>query len=456
MTEHRTAAIEYARAHQDEFLASLKELVAIPSISTDPDRAGDIRRAAEWVAARLRSLGMDNVQIFPTPLHPVVYGEWLKAKNAPTILVYGHYDVQPVDPIDLWRHDPFGVIMEGENLIGRGASDMKGQVMASLDAIEAIVRTGEFPVNVKFLFEGEEEIGSPSLEAFIRDHTDLLACDVCLNADGGFVAKDYPTITYGLRGLSYFELRVYGPKSDLHSGQFGGVIHNPAIVLAELIAGMHDKKGRIALPGFYDKVRKLSKAERAEFARLPRKDKDLLNETGAPALYGEAGFTNNERLGARPTLDVNGLYSGFTGKGSKTVLPAYAMAKISCRLVPDQDPNQVEKQMRAYLKANAPKTVKWELIKFAGSKASISELDTPWVSALDRALNQVWSRKTVFKREGGSVPIVIMFQKLLGIDSVLTGFGLPDDNLHAPNEKFHIPTWYKGIETFVHFFFNLK
>jgi len=305
------------------------------------------------------------------------------------------------------------------------------------------------------MLEGEEEIGSPNLPKFITEHKELLKCDFTLNADSGIAAKDTPSITYGLRGLAYFELRVYGPKGDLHSGMYGGAVHNPAIVLAELIAGMHDTDGRIALPGFYDSVRSLSEQERAEIARIPMGDEVVMEITGVPVTYGEAGFTTAERIGARPTLDVNGMISGFTGVGQKTVLPATAMAKISTRLVPDQNPEEVYEQLRRYLEQHAPNTVRWELEKMVGGAPSISDLNNPGVLAFGKALETVWGRKPLLKREGGSVPVVGQMQRLLGVESVLAGFGLPDDNLHAPNEKQHLPTWYRGIEAFVHFFFNL-
>jgi len=332
---------------------------------------------------------------------------------------------------------------------------MKGQVMASLAAIEAILKTNRLPVNVKFIIEGEEEIGSPSLGQFIRSHKDLLASDFALNPDSGILSADVPTITYALRGLAYFELRLTGPDHDLHSGIFGGVVHNPAQVLSELIAGMHDAEGRITLPGFYDKVRPLDAEERADLARLPVTEAVLKSQTGAKELWGEAGYTLVERLGARPTLEVNGLLSGFTGEGSKTVLPAQAMAKISCRLVPDQDPEEVHQQMLRYLEENAPKTVQYQLIKMAGGPASISDRHSPGVEAMSRAMEQVWGMRPIFRREGGSVPVVAQFQQLLGIESVNAGFGLPDDNFHSPNEKLHLPTWYRGIDTLIHFLYNL-
>lgn len=448
-------AIDYVRANQEKFLNELKEFSAIPSISTLDENKPDMQRAAEWVAKQLESLGMNNIQIMPTGGHPVVYGEWMGAgKNAPTIMIYGHYDVQPVDPIELWTSDPFNAVVRGDYLFGRGTSDMKGQVVASLKAVEAIVRTGEAKVNLKWLIEGEEEIGSMNLGEFIKNNKELLACDFCLNPDAGLIAPDKPTITTGLRGLAYFELKVYGPSKDLHSGIFGGTVHNPAQALIELVAGMHDKNGKITLPGFYDKVRKLSKKEREDFKRLPTTSKELIAMTGVPALWGEPQFIPAERIGARPTLEVNGLLSGFTGQGAKTVLPAHAMAKISCRLVPDQTPEQTEKQLRAYLKKNAPKTIKWELTLINGAGAALTATDSSGVRALAKAFETVWGKKPYFKREGGSIGSVVMLQKYVGADSLLTGFGLPNDNQHSPDERMHLPTWYKGIEAFTHFFNN--
>ena len=455
MSEQRQAALTYAREHQTEFLSNLKELVAIPSISTSPEHASEMQRAAEWLAARLKSLGIQKVAVMPTAGHPVVYGEWLGAPGKPVVLVYGHYDVQPVDPLELWQTGPFEPTEKGEHLYARGASDMKGQVLAVLSALQALVQTGGLPVNLKFLLEGEEEIGSPSLEAWISANKELLKSDFCLNTDAGMLGKDAPAITYGLRGLAYFELRVYGPSHDLHSGGAGGIVHNPAQALAELIAAMHDATGAVTLPGFYERVRTLSAAEHADFARLPHSEAEYLALLGVPALWGEPGFTPAERLGARPTLEINGMLSGFTGKGQKTVLPAWAMAKISCRLVPDQDPEEVYEQLKQFLAEKAPQTIRWELEKFSGAPASISNLDQPGVKALEAAFETVWGQRPYFKREGGSIPVVGQMQTILGIESVLTGFGLPDDNLHAPNERLHLPTWRRGIEALIHFFFNL-
>ncbi len=456
MADQRDGISQYLRKNKEKNLGALKEILMIPSVSTDPAHAADMRHAAEWMALQLRNLGMAKVQIFPTRRHPIVYGEWLGAKGAPTVLVYGHYDVQPADPLDLWKTAPFEPTVRGENLFARGASDMKGQAVAAFKAVEALLRNGGMPVNVKWLLEGEEEIGSPNLPGFIMDHKSLLACDFALNPDSGMIGKEYPTITYALRGLAYFELKVFGPAHDLHSGLYGGVVHNPANALAELIAGMHDKKGRVTLPGFYDSVRRLTKAEREELARLPTDDAHYLEQTGAPALYGEEGYTGNERTGARPTLDVNGMLSGFTGPGGKTVIPAWAMAKISMRLVPDQDPDEVHKQLVAYLKENAHDDIRWELTVMTGGRASISDRNNAAVKAMAAALETVWGSRPYFKREGGSIPVVLEMQQLLGIESVVTGFGLPDDNVHAPNEKLNLPTWYKGIEAYAHFFLNLK
>ncbi len=446
------AAINYAREHEQTFLEDLKALLRIPSISALPEWKSDIQRAAEWIAAQLQGLGFNAVQVMPTKGHPVVYGEWLKAgPDAPTILFYGHYDVQPADPLELWETDPFDPQVRGDNIFARGASDMKGQVVAHLKAIESLIRTTGLPVNVKYMIEGEEEIGSPSLEAFIEAHRDLLTCDLCLNGDSGILAPDVPSIVYALRGLAYFEIHVQGPASDLHSGTFGGVVENPAQALCRLIAGMKDERGRITLPGFYDDVRPLSEEERADLAKLPQTDAWWQEQTGAPALFGEEGYTATERATARPTLDVNGLLSGFIGEGTKTVLPAKAMAKISMRLVPDQHPDRVYEGLRAYLEANAPPTITWELEYIASCLPAIVERDSKAIRVASQALEAVWGKPPLFTRMGGSVPVVGMIKEKLGVDSLMLGFGLPDDNLHAPNEKFHLPNFFRGIETYIRF-----
>jgi len=450
------AALNYAREHREASLEDLKALLRIPSISTLSEHRSDVQRAAEWIAERLKALGFEAVDVMPTKGHPVVYGEWMNAgADAPTILFYGHYDVQPADPLDLWESDPFDPQVRGDDIFARGASDMKGQIVAHLRAVEALIRTSGLPINLKYMIEGEEEIGSPNLGDFIAEHKDLLACDLCLNGDSGILAPDMPSIVYALRGLAYFEIHVQGPASDLHSGVFGGAVDNPAQVLCELIAGMRDENGRITLPGFYDDVRPLSEEERAELARLPQSDEWWLKQTGAPALFGEGGYTALERATARPTLDVNGILSGFTGEGAKTVLPAKAMAKISMRLVPDQRPERVHKALRAYLETHAPPTVTWELKYITGCLPAIVERDSEAVQAASRALAAVWGKPPLFTRQGGSVPVVGIIKELLDVDSLMLGFGLPDDNLHAPNEKFHLPNFFRGIETYIRFMCEL-
>ena len=450
-------ALAYAKTNHQRFLDELIQLVRIPSISTDPENKEAMQQAAIYIAHQLTGLGFLKVQTFPTGLHPIVYGERMDGgKDAPTILIYGHYDVQPTDPIDLWVSDPFSPQVRDGFLYGRGASDMKGQVIASLKAIEAVLSQGKLPVNVKYLVEGEEEIGSPNLTSFLKEHAELLKCDIALNPDSGMISPEDPTIVYSLRGLAYFEIRIYGPDHDLHSGVFGGVVHNPAQALCELIAGMHDSQNRITLPGFYDHVNPISDEERVQLARLPMNDQYYLDQTGAPAVWGEAGYSATERIGARPTLEVHGLYSGFTGKGSKTVIPSWAMAKISTRLVPNQDPDDVRKGMMAYMQQHAPDTIRWEVIPMQGGFASLSDVKVPTAIALADALESVWGKPPLYKREGGSVPVVADMQKYLGVDSVITGFGLPDDNIHAPNERLHLRTWELGIQALIRFFFNLS
>jgi acetylornithine deacetylase/succinyl-diaminopimelate desuccinylase-like protein len=451
-----TAAIELARSQSERNLAELKEFVTIPSISTLSEHQADMQRAAEWVAHQLRSMGMDNVEILPTAGHPVVYADWLHAAGLPTVLIYGHYDVQPTDPQGEWLSPPFEPTVRGDNLYARGASDMKGQVHAFLKALEAMLKNGRLPTNVKVMVEGEEEIGSPSLRPFVRQNAGKLKCDVVLNADSGILRPDQPSMVYGLRGLAYFELWIYGPDHDLHSGMFGGSVHNPAQVLCELIAGMHDAAGRVTLPGFYDKVRSLAEDERADLARGAHSDEDWRKIAGVPALYGEQGFSTTERLGARPTLEVNGLLSGFTGEGQKTVLPARAMAKISTRLVPNQDDLAVEGQLREYLARHAPATVRWELKFLSSSPGVLVERDTPAARAAVAALAATFGAEPIFRLEGGSVPVVSLVQTELHVDSILMGFGLPDDNLHAPNEKLHLPNYYHGIEAYIRFFHNMS
>lgn len=451
----KTAVLSYVKNNYDKFQSSLEDFVSIPSVSTDPNHENDIRKAANWLINYFQKIGFTETEIIETDGHPLVYASYkTDLEGAPTVLIYGHYDVQPADPLELWHSDPFVPTKVGDRLTARGASDMKGQIIASIAAVEAILQNSDVPVNIKFIIEGEEEIGSPNLPAALKKHANLFQSDVILNPDAGMISPDSPTIVYGLRGLAYFELTIKGPDHDLHSGLFGGIVHNPAIVLSELIAGMHDKQGKITLPGFYDDVIPLSDQERKDLARLPITDSELLSQTGTKVLWGEAGYTPVERIGARPTLDVNGMYSGFTGKGSKTIIPSWAMAKISMRLVPKQTAEEVRRQLTNYIESNIPEGLEWDLKQFAGGPASMANLSHPGVQALALALESVWGKKPLYKREGGSIPVVADMQQVIGSESVLTGFGLPSDNIHSPNESLHIPTWQKGILAIVHFLYN--
>jgi acetylornithine deacetylase/succinyl-diaminopimelate desuccinylase-like protein len=444
------SALKYARANQQSFLDDFKSLLRVPSISTLPEHKEDIKAAATWIAERLRSMNFEAVEIIPTAKHPVVYGEHLKAgPDAPTLLFYAHYDVQPTDPLDKWDSDPFEPTIRNDDLYARGASDMKGQLVAHLKALESMVKTTGLPINLKYMVEGEEEIGSPNLGKFIDDHRQRLQCDLCLNSDSGILAPDTPAITFSLRGLAYFELRLQGAENDLHSGQFGGVVDNPGNVLCDLIAGMRRKDGHILLPGFYDDVREMTEEDRKAATELP--EEWWLEQSSARKLFGEPAYSPAERATARPTLDVNGLLCGFTGEGSKTVLPAKAMAKISMRLVPDQHPSKIKDLLEAYLRDRMPETMDWELKDLASSPPAIVERDSDAVRAASRALHAVWGEDPVFLRQGGTVPVVGLIQEKLGVDSLMLGFGLPDDNLHAPNEKQHLPNFYRGIETYVRF-----
>lgn len=450
-------ALEYATAHHENDVADLIEFLRIPSISTLPEHRPDMQRAAEWLAERLRGLGLEQVAIYPTAGQPVVYGEWLQAgPEAPTVLVYGHYDVQPVDPPDLWKTPPFEPTIVGDNLYARGAADDKGQLFIHLAAARALMQsTGRLPVNVKYLFEGEEEIGSAHLEEFVREHADLLTADVAAISDSHILDPDQPAIVYGLRGLAYIEVHVSGPARDLHSGTYGGAVHNPIQALCELIASLHDDQGHITVPGFYDRVRPLEPDERAELARTPFSLERWLEETGVPEPYGEPEYTIVERTSARPTLEINGIWGGFTGPGAKTVIPAEAHAKISMRLVPDQDPREVADLVAAHLKAIAPPTVRVEVTELVHGDAAMVPRDIPAMQSARAAYRAAFGADPVFMRAGGSIPVVATLQKVLGIPTVMLGFGLPDDNLHSPNEKFSLQNFRRGVQTVIHFLTEL-
>ena len=448
-------ALSYLEDHRSDFLSEWKELVSIPSVSTDPAHAPDVERAAAWLEVKLREYGAAESRIIPTAGHPLVWAEFpADDPKAPSVLIYGHYDVQPVDPIDLWSTDPFEPTERDGRLYARGASDMKAQVMATLLAVRSAAAAGPLPVTVRVMLEGEEEIGSPSLGEAIRANKALFTADVCLNPDTGMLSTEIPSIRYGLRGLAYFELTIRGPERDLHSGSFGGVVHNPAQAIAELIAGMHDANGTVTLPGFYDRVREIDQTEHDRLSLVPISDEDTRRLTGVPRLWGEREFTVVERFGARPTLEINGIWGGYTGAGSKTVIPAEAHAKISMRLVPDQDYREIRGQLEAYLRDACPDTVTWELTELAGGSAFICDPDSPAHNAFAAALRDVWGRDPVLSRNGGSVPVAADVEEILGMPSILTGFALPDDQIHSPNESQHIANWYRGIEAVTRFLYR--
>lgn len=445
-------ALKYARDHRDRFLADLDAFLRIPSVSDDPLHEADVKRAAEWVSGKLRGLNLGRVEVFPTEGHPIVYAETAPTgSHGPSVLVYGHCDVQSPMPIGDWDTEPFVPVTRGDNLYARGASDMKGQILACVSALEAVMEGGACPPTVKFLIEGEEEIGSPHLGDFINSHRDMLACEFCLNPDAGMLGPDCPTIVWGLRGMVSCVLRVKGPAKDLHSGGFGGVVHNPVHALCALIGGLHDAEGRVALPGYYEKVRALAAEERAELAGLPLDELSFLKESGVRELWGEPGYTALERTAVRPALDVVQIRGG----GPKSAIPAEAEALVTMRLVPDQDPAEARDQLVSYLEREAPRTVSWELEECQGFPPSLVGRSTRGVEALARALEAVWGRRPAFHRGGGSIPVVGTLQEVLGVDSVLTGFSLPGDSVHGPNEKLHLPTWERGVAALVRFFCDL-
>lgn len=445
---------QFAETHFDESVEHLKEWLRIPSISTMTAHKPDIRRAAEWIRAHLVNMGMTRCEIFETAGHPIVYAEWTGAgADAQTVLIYGHYDVQPADdPQKQWKSEPFEPVIRDGKLYARGATDDKGQTLIQIKAIQALLKTGELPVNVKFLIEGEEENGSDHLYPFVEQHTDLLKADVVVISDTSILGLDHPSIVYGLRGLVSFEIIVRGPSHDLHSGMYGGAVHNPLHALVDILAQMHDAEGRVAVPGFYDKVRPLDEDERNELAKTPFSLERLEHEAGVSQDYGEAGYAIHERIGVRPTFEINGLVGGWTGEGGKTVLPASGTAKVSCRLVPDQDPLEILELVRAHVARLTPSTVTSEVLLRHKGLWAIVDRKSPYMQAAVRAYEAGFGARPVFMREGGSIPIVGTFQKELNAPVILMGFGLPDDNLHAPNEKFSLTCFEQGIKTMISFY----
>jgi acetylornithine deacetylase/succinyl-diaminopimelate desuccinylase-like protein len=438
--------IDFINVNRDRYVDELKALLAIPSISALPQHKADVRHCAEWCADEMRRIGLQHVRLIETPGHPVVYGDWLGAAGEPTILFYGHYDVQPVDPVELWQSPPFEATIRDGEIYARGSADDKGQVFMHLKAIEAYFKqNGRLPVNIKIILEGEEEVGSEHLDDFIRAHKDQLKADVVVISDSAMFARGVPSICYGLRGLVYFQIDLRGSGTDLHSGSFGGAVANPAFVLCQMIAQMKDRSGRIKIPGFYDDVRPLQEEERKAWESLPFNEKKYRKDFGIPKVFGETGYSTLERTWARPTFEVNGLLSGFTGEGAKTVLPAVAMAKVSMRLVPDQDPNKIAELFQKHVEDIAPKTMELKVTRMHGGKPWMTSFDNPYVQAAGRAIEKGFGARPIFTREGGSIPVVSTFQEELGLPSVLFGVGLPDENAHAPNEKLDLSNFHNGI-----------
>jgi acetylornithine deacetylase/succinyl-diaminopimelate desuccinylase-like protein len=449
-----TAALEaHLEAGHDARYESYREFLRFPSISALPEHAPDVRRAAEWLAEQLRDAGLEHVEVAETTGHPVVYADWLHADGAPTVLIYGHYDVQPVDPVELWTSPPFEPVIVDGRMLARGAADDKGQVHAHLIAAEAILATrGAFPINVRYLFEGEEESSSVHLAAWLRDHQDQLSSDAAIISDTGFFEGNIPTITLSLRGLMYCQVDVVGPPIDMHSGSYGGAIHNPATALAEIIAALKGPDGRIRVPGFYDDVVALTDEEHAAMAALPFDEAAYVDAVGVPALYGETGYSTLERRSTRPTLDVNGIWGGFQGEGGKTIIPAHAHAKISCRLVGDQEPDVIFERLRDFVLEIAPPGVTVSVTSLGGGRPIRTPIDHPVAVAGARALEAVFGAPPVFAREGGSIPVAADFASILGLPVVLLGFTQPHENAHAPNEWMDLANYEGAIRAIVRTF----
>ena len=442
----------YLEKNKERFLNELLDLLRIPSISADVKYAGDVNHAAEFVKQQLISAGADKVEVCPTKGYPIVYGEKIMDAGLPTVLVYGHYDVQPADPISLWNSPPFEPVIKDGNIYARGACDDKGQMYMHVKAFEMMLKNNLLPCNVKFMIEGEEEVGSVNLESFAEANKAKLQADVVLISDTSMIANDVPSITTGLRGLAYLEVEVTGPNRDLHSGVYGGAVANPINVLCDMIASLQDKDGRVTIPGFYDDVQEVSKEERAQMAQAPFDLNEYKKHLDIDEVKGEAGYSTLERVSIRPTLDVNGIWGGYTGEGAKTVLPSKAHAKISMRLVPNQKSEKIMALFEAHFKKIAPAYVKVKVSPHHGGEAAVTPTDSTAYKAAARAMEKTFGKTPVPLRSGGSIPIVTMFEKVLGIKSVLLGFGLDSDAIHSPNEKYGLFNYYKGIETLPYFY----
>ena len=445
--------LRYIHRNRDRYITELNEFLTIPSISNNSENRGDMQRCAVFLRNQLERIGMQKATVFPTQGHPIVYGEWLGNPGKPTVLFYGHYDVQPADPLELWISGPFQPTIRDGELYARGSVDDKGQVWMNLKAAEAHLEAqGTLPVNLKLLIEGEEEIGSSHLDSFIQNHQELLRADVALISDTPMFDRGIPSICYGLRGLAYFQLNLKGSNQDLHSGSFGGTVINPNFALAQIIGSLKNAEGRILIPGFYDDVAPMGNQEKKELSRLPFDQERFCREVGAPQLFGEIGYGTLERIWSRPTLEVNGLCGGFTGKGAKTVIPAAAMAKISMRLVPNQDPDRIAHLFEQYLETITPRSVELTLTRMHGGKPWLASIKHPAIRAASHAFEKGFGTTPVFVREGGSIPVVTTLAEILGLSTVLIGVGLPNDNTHAPNERLNLDNFQNGIVSMAHFF----
>lgn len=442
----------YIEENKQRFLDELFGLLRIPSISSISEHKPDMVRAAEYWRETLLKAGADRAEVMPTPGNPVVYGEKIIDPKLPTVLVYAHYDVMPVDPIELWKSQPFEPEIRDGKIYARGADDDKGQGFMHAKAFELMVKTNTLPCNVKFMIEGEEEIGSPNLGMWCQDNKEMLKADVILVSDTSMIGKDVPSITTGLRGLAYVEVEVTGPNRDLHSGLFGGAVANPANILAKMIASLHDENNRVTIPGFYDDVLEVSPEERADMARAPFNLDDYKKALDIDDIHGEAGYTTMERTGIRPTLDVNGIWGGYIGEGAKTVLPSKAYAKISMRLVPNQNHEKIAQLFKKHFESIAPKSVKVKVTPHHGGQGYVAPTDTPAYRAASRAIEEVYGIKPVPFRSGGSIPIISTFEQVLGIKSILLGFGLESDAIHSPNENYPLEQFFKGIEVIPRFY----
>jgi len=442
---------DYQQKNKDRFLNELLDLLRIPSISARSEHKPDMQKCAEAVKQRLLEAGADKAEIFQTKGHPVVYGEKIIDPKKPTVLVYGHYDVQPVEPLELWHSGPFDPVIKDGKIFARGSCDDKGQFYMHVKALETMVQTNSLVTNIKFCIEGEEEVGSSNLADFVKGHKDLLKADVILISDTAMLSLENPSIDIGVRGLSYIEVEVTGPNRDLHSGVYGGAVANPITILAKMIASLHDENNHITIPGFYDDVVVATTEERKKMAAAPYDEKEYMEDLGVKELWGEKGFTTNERTGIRPTLEVNGIWGGYIGEGSKTVLPSKAFAKISARLVPDQDSNKITDLLITHLKKIAPKNVEVKAAPHHGGEPYMTPIDSKAYKAAAAAIKDTFGKEPIPVRGGGSIPICSLFEQELGIKIVFMGFGLDSDNLHSPNEKFNLDNYYKGIETIPYF-----